>query len=495
MADSQKVKFYRGRNESYRNAWDDAGHSLSRFKYAGCIYFAYDTGSLWLDGSNYGISGAEALDTAIIKVTYRAGDGEDPARITFTPKDSTKPNTYVYLPVVTSGEESIVVTPIATGNSTEYKIGLNTTGVLNNLKISLKQDFLEKTISIIDKNGETIGTPVDVQDYGRDTKMKSVTYKLVGEDEIPGIEAGKYLHFEFTNGEWVNGRYVDSSISDIYVSLSELANFKAGEAISIDEENKINLSLSQNSETQQFLSIEDGSLSLTGVNKAIDDSSSWLSSYTVSKVTELKNTIENFTINDVSIGSNPTLDSDNISMDYKNFLSGDVFNDEYEFNVEDTSNIIGPVKQGDSMSTALIKIQNRIESAISGDVSTMVKTEVGKVIKAIGDAIDPADSSYIPRHGTNYIDSLGSISEEISTLDRSLKLVTDGITKSYDDTDYAADKVVVRVNQSHNQISVQHATLGDVVVGNVEDSQILSARSTLGSNLKSIDESIKWNLV
>ena len=493
MADSNKVKFYRGRNESYKTAWDDAAHSLSRFKYAGCIYFAYDTGSLWLDGSNYGISGAEALDTAIIKVTYRAGEGEEPARISFTPKDSTKPNTYVYLPSVSSGEESILVTPVSSANSTDYKISLSTAGVLNNLKLSLRQDNANGTISIIDKNGETVGAPVETSDFTRDSKIKSATYKIVGEDEIAGLEAGKYLHLEFTDGDWVNGRYVDGSINDIYVNLSEVANFRAGAGISIDEENKINLSLSQSSETQQYLAIEDGSLALTGVNKAIEDSSSWLSSYAVSKITELKGVIDNYTINDISIGSNPTLDSDNIAMDYKNFLPGDVFNDEYEFNVEDTSTIVGPVKQGDSMSTALIKIQNRIESAISGDVSTMVKSEVGKVIKAIGDAIDPADSSYIPRRGTNYIDNLGSISEEISELDRSLKLVTDDITKTYNDSGYSNSKVVVRVNQTKNLIDVQHETLGDIVVGNTGNSKILKDSDTLGKTIETIDQTLIWN--
>jgi len=493
MADTQKVKFYRGKNSSYKTAWDDAAHSLARFKYAGCIYFAYDSGSLWLDGSNYGISGAEALDSAIVKVTYRAGEGEDPARITFTPKDPTKSNTYVYLPTVTSGEESIVVNTISSANSTEYKLALSTSGVLNNLKLSLKHDLAAGTISIIDKNGDTVGSPIETSDFTKDTRMKSATYKVVGEDEVAGLEPGKYLHLEMSSGDWYNGNFIETDLNDVWVNLTELANFKAGGAITIDENNRISLSLSQNSETQQYLSIEDGSLALNGVNKMFEDSSAWLASYAVSKIAELKSTIDNYTINDISIGSNPTLDTDNITMDYKNFLPGDLFNEEYEFNIEDTSTIVGPVKQGDSVSTALIKIQNRVENAITNDVSVLIKTEVGKVIKAIGDSIDPADSSYIPRHGSNYIDSLGSVSEEILTLDRSLKTVTDDITKSFNDSGYAASKVVVRVDQERNQVDVQHETLGDVVLGNANGSVIVSQSSTLGQAIETIDETIRWN--
>lgn len=495
MADTQKVKFYRGKNSSYKTAWDDAAHSLSKFKYAGCIYFAYDTGSLWLDGSNYGISDAEALDTAIVKVTYRAGEGTDPARITFTPKDANKANTYVYLPVVTAAEESIVVTPVSTANSTEYKIGLSTAGVLNNLKMSLKHDHLAGTISIIDKNGDVIGSSIETGDFTRGTVMKSATYQVIGEDEVAGLAPGKYLHMEFSTGDWNNGTFIDSSLSDVYINLTQLANFSSGGGISIDENNRISLSLSQNAETQQYLAIEDGSLSLTGVNKALEDSSAWLASYAVTKVTELKNTIDNYTINDISIGSNPTLDSDNITMDYKNFLSGDVFNDDYEFNIEDTSTIVGPVKQGDSMSIALIKIQNRVENAITNDVSALVKGEIGKVVKAIGDAIDPADSSYIPRHGTNYIDDLGSISEEISTLDQSLKTVTDSITKTYNDAGYKSDKVVVRVDQTRNLIDVQRQTLGDVVLGSNSDAELIDKNSTLADAMKTVDNTIKWNMI
>lgn len=495
MADGQKVRFYRGRNSSYKTAWDDAAHSLAKFKYAGCIYFAYDSGSLWLDGSNYGISGAEALDNAIVKVTYRAGDGTDPARITFTPKDTTKSNTYVYLPTVTSGEDSIVVTPIASANSTEYKIGLSTAGVLNNLKLSLKHDMASRSISIIDKNGDTIGSAVGTEDFTRDTRLKTATYKTVGEDEIAGLEPGKYLHMEFVTGDWTNGSFIDSSINDVYVNLTGLANFKAGGGISIDEENRISLSLSQNAETQQYLAIEDGSLSLTGINKVVEDSSAWLAGYTVTKVAEAKNIIDNYTINDISIGSNPTLDSDNISMDYKNFLPGDLFNDEYEFNIEDTSTIVGPVKQGDSMSVALIKIQNRVENAITNDVSALVKGEVVKVIKAIGDAIDPADSSYIPRRGTNYIDSLGSISEEILALDQSLKREKDDITKTYNDAGYSPSKVVVKVDQTKNLIDVQHETVGDLILGNSNGSEIIKDNKSLGDNLKAVDDSIHWNFV
>ena len=255
------------------------------------------------------------------------------------------------------------------------------------------------------------------------------------------------------------------------------------------------MSLSQNAETQQYLAIEDGSLSLTGINKVVEDSSAWLAGYTVTKVAEAKNIIDNYTINDISIGSNPTLDSDNISMDYKNFLPGDLFNDEYEFNIEDTSTIVGPVKQGDSMSVALIKIQNRVENAITNDVSALVKGEVGKVIKAIGDAIDPADSSYIPRHGTNYIDSLGSISEEILALDQSLKREKDDITKTYNDTGYSASKVVVRVDQTKNLIDVQHETVGDLILGNSNGSEIIKDNKSLGDNLKTVDDSIHWNFV
>ena len=493
MADGQKVRFYRGKNSSYRTAWDDAAHSLSKFKYAGCIYFAYDSGSLWLDGSNYGISGAEALDNAIVRVTYRSAEGDDPARITFTPKDTTKPNTYVYLPSVSSGEESIVVTPVTSDSTTEYKISLSTPGVLNNLRLSLKHDRSSGTVSIIDKNGETVGNPVDTQDFTRDTRLKSATYKNIAEDEIAGLEPGKYLHMEFATGDWNNGNFIDSSLNDVYVNLTGLADFKAGGGITIDENNKISLSLSQSSETQQYLTIDDGSLTLVGINKAFEDSSAWLASYTVTKVAELKGTVDNYTINDISIGSNPVLDSDNIAMDYKNFLPGDLFNDDYEFNVEDTSTISGPVKQGDSMSTAIIKIQNRVENAITNDVSNLIKTEVGKVIKAIGDSIDPADSSYIPRHGSNYIDDLGSISEEILTLDNSLKTVTDDITKSFVDDNFSSSKVVVRVDQARNQIDVQHETLGDIVIGNANDSVIIGKNNTLGQAIETIDETIRWN--
>ena len=253
------------------------------------------------------------------------------------------------------------------------------------------------------------------------------------------------------------------------------------------------MSLSQSSETQQYLTIDDGSLTLVGINKAFEDSSAWLASYTVTKVAELKGTVDNYTINDISIGSNPVLDSDNIAMDYKNFLPGDLFNDDYEFNVEDTSTISGPVKQGDSMSTAIIKIQNRVENAITNDVSNLIKTEVGKVIKAIGDSIDPADSSYIPRHGSNYIDDLGSISEEILSLDNSLKTVPDDITKSFVDDNFSSSKVVVRVDQARNQIDVQHETLGDIVIGNANDSVIIGKNNTLGQAIETIDETIRWN--
>ena len=495
MADTQKVKFYRGKNSSYKTAWDDAAHSLSKFKYAGCVYFAYDTGSLWLDGSNYGISDAEALDTAIVKVTYRAGEGTDPARITFSPKDPTKANTYVYLPVVTAAEESIVVTPVSTANSTEYKIGISTAGVLNNLKMSLKHDTAAGTLTIVDKNGDAIGSTIDTGDFTKGTVMKSATYQVIGEDEVAGLAPGKYLHMEFAEGDWNNGTFTDSSLSDVWINLTQLANFSSGGGISIDENNRISLSLSQNAETQQYLAIEDGSLSLTGVNKTVEDASSWLASYTVTKTTELKSTIDNYTINDISIGSNPTLDSDNIAMDYKNFLPGDLFNDEYEFNTEDTSTIVGPVKQGDSMSIALIKIQNRVENAITNDVSALVKGEIGKVVKAIGDAIDPVDSSYIERHGTNYIDGLGSISEEIYELDQNLKNVTDSITKTYNDAGYKDDKVVVRVDQTRNLIDVQHQTLGDVVVGNTDGAKAINDKDTLGTAIKIIDDTINWNIV
>ena len=141
----------------------------------------------------------------------------------------------------------------------------------------------------------------------------------------------------------------------------------------------------------------------------------------------------------------------------------------------------------------MIKIQNRIESAISGDVSTMIQKEVGKLITAIGDSINPSDSSYIPRHGTNYIDDKGSISDEIYSLDQSLKNEIDRITKSYIDSGYTNKSVVVRVDQTNNKINVQRTNLGDIVIGDIPNSEVLNKDKTLAENLGIVDQSIKWN--
>lgn len=478
-----QVAFYRGKEQKYLDAIESGNH-----KYDNGIYFAQDTGVIWLDGSAYGVTDVPALDYAITSVQYDSSAGS----VTFSPKDPNKASTVLWLPKV-EGNPGIAVTSTYGGNDQRtFKIGLNIDPDYRNslkigengLKLGLNLKYANKSISIEDDQGNKIGNSISAADFIKDGMLESAEYVAIGSVNDQGLAAGKYLKLTFVVGNYEDGELVAIERNDVYVNLNELSAYRSGKGIVIDEEGKINVSLASNAETNKYLTVNDGSLAIHGIDKAIDDQSTYFSG----ELEKQKATIDDYTINDISVSLSPTLHTGNIQVDYRDSIRGAI--DGYVYDIQDGSNYgSGNIVQGDTLNQAFIKLQNKLQD-FDGDLGDLlkIKNELREVESAIG-AVIGTDGKYVPRTDSSFINGLGSVSEEIQRLDSVLGSFLAGANLSDENT----GQVIVRVTQVEGVVSVEKKDVGELPIGTMSnESGVIDSSTSVGNAFGTINDSILW---
>lgn len=478
-----QVAFYRGKEQKYLDAIESGNH-----KYDNGIYFAQDTGVIWLDGSAYGVTDVPALDYAITSVQYDSSAGS----VTFSPKDPNKASTVLWLPKV-EGNPGIAVTSTYGGNDQRtFKIGLNIDPDYRNslkigengLKLGLNLKYANKSISIEDDQGNKIGNSISAADFIKDGMLESAEYVAIGSVNDQGLAAGKYLKLTFVVGNYEDGELVAIERNDVYVNLNELSAYRSGKGIVIDEEGKINVSLASNAETNKYLTVNDGSLAIHGIDKAIDDQSTYFSG----ELEKQKAAIDDYTINDISVSLSPTLHTGNIQVDYRDSIRGAI--DGYVYDIQDGSNYgSGNIVQGDTLSQAFIKLQNKLQD-FDGDLGDLlkIKNELREVESAIG-AVIGTDGKYVPRTDSSFINGLGSVSEEIQRLDSVLGSFLAGANLSDENT----GQVIVRVTQVEGVVSVEKKDVGELPIGTMtNESGVIDSSTSVGNAFGTINDSILW---
>lgn len=478
-----QVAFYRGKEQKYLDAIESGSH-----KYDNGIYFAQDTGVIWLDGSAYGVTDVPALDYAITSVQYDSSAGS----VTFSPKDPNKASTVLWLPKV-EGNPGIAVTSTYGGNDQRtFKIGLNIDPDYRNslkigengLKLGLNLKYANKSISIEDDQGNKIGNSISAADFIKDGMLESAEYVAIGSVNDQGLAAGKYLKLTFVVGNYEDGELVAIERNDVYVNLNELSAYRSGKGIVIDEEGKINVSLASNAETNKYLTVNDGSLAIHGIDKAIDDQSTYFSG----ELEKQKAAIDDYTINDISVSLSPTLHTGNIQVDYRDSIRGAI--DGYVYDIQDGSNYgSGNIVQGDTLSQAFIKLQNKLQD-FDGDLGDLlkIKNELREVESAIG-AVIGTDGKYVPRTDSSFINGLGSVSEEIQRLDSVLGSFLAGANLSDENT----GQVIVRVTQVEGVVSVEKKDVGELPIGTMSnESGVIDSSTSVGNAFGTINDSILW---
>lgn len=478
-----QVAFYRGKEQKYLDAIESGSH-----KYDNGIYFAQDTGVIWLDGSAYGVTDVPALDYAITSVQYDSSTGS----VTFSPKDPNKASTVLWLPKV-EGNPGIAVTSTYGGNDQRtFKIGLNIDPDYRNslkigengLKLGLNLKYANKSISIEDDQGNKIGNSISAADFIKDGMLESAEYVAIGSVNDQGLAAGKYLKLTFVVGNYEDGELVAIERNDVYVNLNELSAYRSGKGIVIDEEGKINVSLASNAETNKYLTVNDGSLAIHGIDKAIDDQSTYFSG----ELEKQKAAIDDYTINDISVSLSPTLHTGNIQVDYRDSIRGAI--DGYVYDIQDGSNYgSGNIVQGDTLSQAFIKLQNKLQD-FDGDLGDLlkIKNELREVESAIG-AVIGTDGKYVPRTDSSFINGLGSVSEEIQRLDSVLGSFLAGANLSDENT----GQVIVKVTQVEGVVSVEKKDVGELPIGTMSnESGVIDSSTSVGNAFGTINDSILW---
>ena len=478
-----QVAFYRGKEQKYLDAIESGNH-----KYDNGIYFAQDTGVIWLDGSAYGVTDVPALDYAITSVQYDSSAGS----LTFSPKDPNKASTVLWLPKV-EGNPGIAVTSTYGGNDQRtFKIGLNIDPDYRNslkigengLKLGLNLKYANKSISIEDDQGNKIGNSISAADFIKDGMLESAEYVAIGSANDQGLAAGKYLKLTFVVGNYEDGELVAIERNDVYVNLNELSAYRSGKGIVIDEEGKINVSLASNTETNKYLTVNDGSLAIHGIDKAIDDQSTYFSG----ELEKQKAAIDDYTINDISVSLSPTLHTGNIQVDYRDSIRGAI--DGYVYDIQDGSNYgSGNIVQGDTLSQAFIKLQNKLQD-FDGDLGDLlkIKNELREVESAIG-AVIGTDGKYVPRTDSSFINGLGSVSEEIQRLDSVLGSFLAGANLNDENT----GQVIVRVTQVEGVVSVEKKDIGELPIGTMSnESGVIDSSTSVGNAFGTINDSILW---
>ena len=478
-----QVAFYRGKEQKYLDAIESGSH-----KYDNGIYFAQDTGVIWLDGSAYGVTDVPALDYAITSVQYDSSTGS----VTFSPKDPNKASTVLWLPKV-EGNPGIAVTSTYGGNDQRtFKIGLNIDPDYRNslkigengLKLGLNLKYADKSISIEDDQGNKIGNSISAADFIKDGMLESAEYVAIGSVNDQGLAAGKYLKLTFVVGNYEDGELVAIERNDVYVNLNELSAYRSGKGIVIDEEGKINVSLASNAETDKYLTVNDGSLAIHGIDKAIDDQSTYFSG----ELEKQKAAIDDYTINDISVSLSPTLHTGNIQVDYRDSIRGAI--DGYVYDIQDGSNYgSGNIVQGDTLSQAFIKLQNKLQD-FDGDLGDLlkIKNELREVESAIG-AVIGTDGRYVPRTDSSFINGLGSVSEEIQRLDSVLGSFLAGANLNDENT----GQVIVRVTQVEGVVSVEKKDVGELPIGTMSnESGVIDSSTSVGNAFGTINDSILW---
>lgn len=478
-----QVAFYRGKEQKYLDAIESGNH-----KYDNGIYFAQDAGVIWLDGSAYGVTDVPALDYAITSVQYDSSTGS----VTFSPKDPNKASTVLWLPKV-EGNPGIAVTSTYGGNDQRtFKIGLNIDPDYRNslkigengLKLGLNLKYANKTISIEDDQGNKIGNSISAADFIKDGMLESAEYVAIGSVNDQGLAAGKYLKLTFVVGNYEDGELVAIERNDVYVNLNELSAYRSGKGIVIDEEGKINVSLASNAETNKYLTVNDGSLAIHGIDKAIDDQSTYFSG----ELEKQKAAIDDYTINDISVSLSPTLHTGNIQVDYRDSIRGAI--DGYVYDIQDGSNYgSGNIVQGDTLSQAFIKLQNKLQD-FDGDLGDLlkIKNELREVESAIG-AVIGTDGKYVPRTDSSFINGLGSVSEEIQRLDSVLGSFLAGANLNDENT----GQVIVKVTQVEGVVSVEKKDVGELPIGTMtNESGVIDSSTSVGNAFGTINDSILW---
>lgn len=501
------VNFHKGSQGTYLNAWSNSGENLSAFKYANSIYFAYDKGVLYLDGSAYGVTDPTQFDRSIVDVEYTPATKDNAASLTFKPASNSYESTVIYLPKVSSASQNLInVTSYDYGSSCDYEISMKydaSSGIGvgdDGLMLNVGLDYTDNKISLKDKNGNVIGAQIDATDFTKDKFLSSASYVTLVENEITGYSAGNYLKLDFSTVNRTDGGETITGTDTIYVDVTKLNKYVAGKGISISDTNTVSINLSSKAETQKYLNVEDGSLTLTGIEDGFLDASV----HAKELVTTLGKTIDNYTINDISLGNQPlVLNSGDLKIDYNDYISASHNNDNYIYDPSDGSLYTGYVGQNDTMTMAFIKVQNKMNDLVENRVANEIKNNINKLVAAIGDSINASDVSYIPKSSSiyHYINNLSSISEEIENLDTNLYSELQSIKKTagtYDDSTNLPGAVVSRVNQSNGQIDVIHQSLGSVEIGTSvgSDSSIgIKSSDTVSQAFEKTNNTILWHTI
>ncbi len=497
-----KVKFRRGNQETYLKAWEASNHDVSKFKYTDSIYFAYDKGILYLDGSSYGVPSGTDFSNIISDIDYTPATEYNPAAITFN-KD-TSSSKVIYFPHVSSNSSNIIsVQTISTDKDTNYTIDFNynnsgLTDSSKGLSLDLNLNYEDHHIRLKDSKGQQIGQDVDATNFIKDKFLGGAEYVVLLDNEVPGYPAGNYLKLTFntvnrddsSEGEIIEGTDI------VYIDITKLNKYINGNGIIIDASNKVNISLKNNAETLRYLSLEDGSLGITNLENDLND----VSANADIKIKGLKETIDNYTINDISLGQQPfKISSHNIKVDFSKALNDINVDENYIYDVSDGSLYSGNVAQNDTISVAFIKVQNKMQDLVDNRVTSMISDQIKALRKSIGDAISSTDSSYLPKSpdAYHYIYNLSSLSEEIEQLDKMLYQEISNVKASmnYNDITNLPGNVVTFVNQKDGKIDVTHDNLGNIKIGTGvnSDKDGITNNTTLSELGNITNKSILWH--
>lgn len=300
------IKFYRGALATYQ---------ANPNKYIDGIYFATDSGEIFHGGKSYSglLSESKSVKDAsvangILTVTYSDDTSAEYSLVDLIPEAIASSETSegsagllsaddkAFIDTLTSeisagssllsSDEAATIASVKAGdyaNKVESVSGniLSLNGTNITATVSLSYDTATSQIKLQGKDGANLGT-VDATPFIKDGMLTSA--ELVTDPE--GQEAGKYLKLVWNT---------DSGESEpTYVPLTELVDaYTSGNAISISDNNEINVVVAESTATETNYLVNDGGLKVSGMGAGVTTLSQPIQVVGGPLATELSGVFEN----------------------------------------------------------------------------------------------------------------------------------------------------------------------------------------------------------
>lgn len=305
----QRIQFYRGLEANYISKYQQKGNNADvafKSKYLNGVYFAKDTGVIYVNGKRYGY--CNSLDVeAFTDVLYTFPTKDTNPKLTFKNSEGEIIKDLEMFRMY-SGTPSSLIVELDENNN--YKISLD-------LKNALKTSKVEDANNLIttDENGQ-MGVYLGIEHDTENKILKFVSYDAQGEQQVFG---------EIAEGDYLKNTYLKSVE-------------KASKIVDSDEIDVLRFTWNEDLTNQ--------GLSPTVIDIPITD-----------LVGEYVSEYRNYTINGKKISTNPILNGDDIKVgaytadEWKPDEEG-VYHYEYDVN--------------DTISLALMKIDERLKKAALG---------------------------------------------------------------------------------------------------------------------------------